>query len=164
MPRLSVVVLSVLLGASLSLPAAAQWKWRDKSGQTQYSDLPPPPGVADKDILQRPNSGRRAAPIAAAPVSAASAVALEAPKVEPELEDERRTAEQENVAMKWAEEENITAARADNCVHAKSYLKTLEDGGRIAHTNAKGEREILDDQARAAEMKRTRDVVASDCK
>jgi len=165
MPRLSVVVMSVLLGATLSLPAAAQWKWRDKSGQTQYSDLPPPPGVAEKDILQRPSSARRAGPMAAAPASAASAVVLAAPKaVEPELEAKRRKAEQERVEKKKAEEEKLAAARADNCVHAKSYLRTLEDGGRVARTNANGEREILDDQARASEMKRARDVVASDCK
>ena len=163
MPRLSIVLLSALIGAAVALPAAAQWKWRDKGGQIQYSDLPPPQGVSDQDILQRPTSAQRrtaaAAAVAAVPASAASA-----PRVEPELEAKRRKAEQEQVAKKKAEEEKITAARADNCVHAKSYLKTLEDGGRIAHTNAKGEREILDDQARAAEMKRTRDVVASDCK
>ena len=55
--RRSLVVLSVaLFGATLALPVAAQWKWRGANGQMQYSDLPPPPGVAEKDILQRPGN------------------------------------------------------------------------------------------------------------
>ncbi|MFG5410725.1 hypothetical protein ABXN37_24710 [Piscinibacter sakaiensis] len=39
----------------------------------------------------------------------------------------------------------------------------LDDGVRIARTNEKGEREILDDKARAAEQARLRAVVAADC-
>jgi hypothetical protein len=33
----------------------------------------------------------------------------------------------------------------------------------MSRTNEKGEREILDDTARAAEVKRTQDVMASEC-
>ena len=40
-------------------PALAQWKWRDAAGKVQYSDLPPPAGVAEKDILQRPPGQRQ---------------------------------------------------------------------------------------------------------
>jgi hypothetical protein len=35
---------------------------------------------------------------------------------------------------------------------------------RISQTNAKGEREILDDAQRAAEVKRIEKIIASDCK
>ena len=45
---------------SLPLPAEAQWKWNDKGGHIQYSDLPPPAGTPDQDILSRPTA--RAAP------------------------------------------------------------------------------------------------------
>ncbi len=164
MPRLSVIAVSILLGATLSLPAAAQWKWRDKGGQIKYSDLPPPPGVAEQDILQRPHSTqRRLAP--SAPASAASGLALTPAKaVEPELEAKRRKAEQDQAAKTKAEEEKIAAARAENCMRAKGHLRSLEDGLRIARTNEKGEREILDDKGRAEELKRTRDIIASDCK
>ncbi|CAG1017892.1 hypothetical protein BURC_02596 [Burkholderiaceae bacterium] len=162
MARLSVVVLTALLGAVLTGPAAAQWKWRDKGGQIQYSDLPPPSGVAEQDILQRPQASRRA-PVASAPV--APATIASAPKtVEPELEARRRKAEQDEAAKRKAEEDKIAAARAENCVRAKGHLRTLEDGIRIARVNDKGEREILDDQQRANETKRTRDIIASDCK
>jgi hypothetical protein len=167
MARLSVVILSALMGAALSLPAAAQWKWRDKGGHIQYSDLPPPAGVAEQDILLRPNGSQRRSPIVIAP-AASAASAASAPNIakggEPELEAKRRKAEQEQADKKKAEEEKLAAARADNCVRAKSYMRSLEDGIRIARANEKGEREILDDKQRADEAKRMRDVISSDCR
>jgi hypothetical protein len=39
----------------------------------------------------------------------------------------------------------------------------IDSGVRIARTNAKGEREILDDAARAVEAKRHEGVIARDC-
>jgi hypothetical protein len=163
MPRLSIVVLSAVLGACLALPAAAQWKWRGKDGQIQYSDLPPPSGIADQDILQRPNLTQRRAP--PAPASAAApGPAVAAAKVEPELEAKRRKAEQEQADKDKANQAQVAATKAENCTKAKAYLRTLEDGIRVAHTDAKGEREFLDDKGRADETKRTRDVITRDCK
>jgi len=160
MPRLSLVLVAALLGATLALPAAAQWKWRDKGGQIQYSDLPPPAGTAEQDILQRPSAAQRR--LAAAPASAPSAAA---PKmIEPELEGKRRKAEQDEVAKHKAEEEKVAAGRAENCTRARNYMRSLDDGMRITRTNDKGEREFLDDKGRAAEAQRTRDIIASDCK
>lgn len=164
MPRLRLVALSLLIGASLSMPAAAQWKWRDQNGRVQYSDLPPPAGVADKDILQRPNL-----PVAPrAPAAATSAVPATAPaparKTEdPELEAKRKKAEQEEAAKKKAEEARIAAARAENCKRAQAHLRSLDSGMRVARVNENGEREILDDAQRAAETRRAREVAASQC-
>ena len=166
------VVLFATLGALLALPAEAQWKWRDKSGRVQYSDLPPPASVTEQEILQRPNGAQRqtapvAQPVAVAASAAASASsgATLAPKTtEPELEAKRRKAEEEKAAPAKAEEQKLAAARADNCVRAKAQLRTIDDGIRIARTNANGEREILDDKARADERKRTSEIMASDCK
>jgi hypothetical protein len=163
MPRLSVVVLSALLGVTMALPAAAQWKWRDKSGQIQYSDLPPPAGTPDQDILLRPTQIQQRRPVVAAPASAASAASA-ARGVDPELDARRKKAEQEQAAKQKAEEEKYAAARADNCARAKSYLRTLDEGLRVTRTNEKGEREFLDDKQRAEETRRTRDIIASDCK
>jgi len=167
MPSLRVVILSALIGATLALPAAAQWKWRDRTGQIQYSDLPPPAGVSDQDILQRPSARVLAAP--AAPASAASGVAgapgAAAPKgVDPELEARRRKAEQEQAARQKADDERAGATRAENCARAKGHLRTLDDGMRLVRINEKGEREVLDDKQRAEEIRRTRDVIASECK
>jgi len=169
MARWNIVLSAALLGLTLALPAAAQWKWRDAHGQTQYSDLPPPPGIADKDILQRPGGAaaarRAAAAAAAAPASAASTAPLAAARAsDPELEAKRKQAEQEAAAKKKAEDDKVAAARAENCTRAKAQMRTLDSGIRIARVNEKGEREIIDDTVRAAETKRSQQVIASECK
>ncbi|MBC7955949.1 MAG: DUF4124 domain-containing protein [Cytophagales bacterium] len=174
--RLAALALGAVLTLSLSHPAFAQWKWKDKTGRVQYSDLPPPPSVSEAEILQRPSGSSRKAPPAFAPDSAQAAVAAMAASAaasaasgpvkaaEPELEAKRRKAAEEETAKRKAEEEKLTAAKADNCQRGKAQLRALEDGMRMARVNAKGEREILDDKGRAEETKRARDVVSSDCK
>ena len=158
-------VLSVALLAAMSLPASAQWKWRDKSGQTQYSDLPPPSGTPDADILQRPLPA--AAPRqAAASASATASAPLLVPKTggDPELEAKRKKAEQDEAAKKKVEDDRVAVAKVDNCARAKVQLKALDDGQRLSRINAKGEREFLDDKGRAEEAQRSRNVIAADCK
>jgi hypothetical protein len=169
MRRWTPVVLAAALGLAFALPALAQWKWRDKGGQTQYSDLPPPAGTADQDILQRPNSDKRRAAPPSVAASGASAAATSAPLLaprgsEPELEARRRKAEQDEAAKKTAEDARQAAGRADNCTRAKAQLRTIDSGIRMTRANEKGEREFLDDAARAAEAQRARAVIASDCK
>ena len=167
------IVLVALIAASASVDAVAQWKWRDRNGVVQYSDLPPPGGTPDKDIIERPAAAqRRPAPVAAAPEGAASAAyASSAPRgIDPELEARRRKAEVEkaeksnkDVAARQAEEDRVAMVRADNCRRARASLRSLEDGVRMVRSNENGEREVLDDKMRAEEMARMRSVIASDC-
>ena len=170
MSRPRAVSLAALAGfvvfGLLAQPACAQWKWRDKSGQTQYSDLAPPPGTPEADILLRPNVNPSRAPVAASPAASGASAAdgLKPKSVEPELEAKRRKAEQEKADKLKADDEKRVAAQAENCTRAKDYLRTLQDGIRITRTSASGEREFLDDKTRADETKRARDVIGVDCK
>jgi hypothetical protein len=166
MPRWNAVLVAAMLGLLFTLPASAQWKWRDKGGQTQYSDLPPPPGTPEQDILQRPaGASARKAAAPADPASAASGVPLLAPKaVEPELEAKRKKAEQDSADKAKAEQTRIAATRAENCTRAKAQMRSLDSGMRMGQINEKGERIVMDDAARAAETKTTREVIASECK
>jgi hypothetical protein len=151
----------------VSRPSEAQtWKWRDAKGQVHASDLPPPRDVADKDILQRPAPTRVPARPASAPAGSASAVAqaASAPRTDPELERRRGAAEAEKNAKAKADEAQAASQRRENCQSARSHLSALESGMRIARVNDKGEREVLDDRGRAAEMQRARQVIASDCR
>ena len=168
MSRWTVVVLAALLGTTLALPASAQWKWRDKNG-VQYSDLPPPAGVAEADILQRPAAATRRGitPVAAASAAPAASGALAPKTVDSELEARRKKTEEENNAKKKAEEKaeetRVAAAKADNCSRAQAQLRTLDSGVRLAQMNEKGERIVMDDTARASESKRARDMIAQTC-
>lgn len=152
-----------------ALPADAQWKWRDKDGRITISDLPPPRDVPEKDILGRPSTAAQRAQAAAAP-SPASATAAAFPASAPstalerEVKARQRAAEEEKAAKAKAEEERNAARRAENCRQARNHLAALDSGQRMARTNDKGEREVLDDAARAQEAQRARDVIASDCR
>jgi hypothetical protein len=162
----SVGVLAALVLALAAPLAHAQWKWRDKSGQINASDRPPPLDIPDKDILARPApvpEFRRVLP--AAPASAASAAdPVRQPAGDRELEARRRAAEQEQAGKAKADEERLAAQRAENCRRARSHLSAMESGQRIARVNDKGEREVLDDRGRADEMRQAREVIASDCR
>ena len=159
---------TLLLLAVTHLPAQAQWKWKDANGRVTVSDLPPPRGIADKDILQRPNAKAQVSRAgqdaqAALAASAAASSAMTKP-VDKDLEARKRAAEDEKLARARADDDKLAAQRAENCKRARAHLAALDSGQRIARYNDKGEREILDDAGRAAETQRGREVVASDCR
>src|SRR6185369_1193575 len=108
--RLCVFV--AVIAATAALPAAAQWKWKDSRGQTQYSDTPPPASVPERDILLRPNAAALR-PVAVSTTSAPAPAASAAP-ADNELDAKKRQADQQEAARKRAEEEKIAQARADN--------------------------------------------------
>ena len=175
MSRFGGITLLVLVLVSAASPATAQWMWRDKAkdNQVTYSDRPPPAHVQDKDILKRPNETRRVEtppPAAAGGASALDAgvpndAAASAPRlVDPTLEAKRKESEKLAAAQKKKEDERLAAARAENCDRARRHMKGLDNGLRVSRTNANGELEVLDDKGREAEVRRTRDVIASECK
>jgi hypothetical protein len=168
--RLASLAALALLAAAQVTPALAQYKWRDAAGNTHYSDTPPPPGTPAKDILSQPRAAtERAAKMAAtqAASTASEASAPAAPSVkasDPELEARKRKEKEQQDAKRKADEDKLAKERQDNCQRSRNYMRSLEDGMRIARTNDKGEREVLDDQQRAQEIERTKQGIASNCK
>lgn len=148
--------------ALAALPAHAQWKWRDASGRVQYSDRPPPPGTPSKDILQSPIGAPAPTLIPASAPLAPPAAAASA--VDPALEAKRKQAEQAEQAQRKAEEARAAQARAENCERVRTAMRTIESGQRMSRVNDKGEREVLDDAARARELEQSRRVMASECR
>lgn len=157
-PALAIALVAVFVAT----PAAAQWKWRDKTGIVQYSDLPPPSGTPDTDILQRPAPATvgRAAPEA----SAASAPLLVPRAAEPASAPKPSKAEEEAAAKKQADAQREAQLRLDNCSRAQAQLRALQQGQRMSRINAQGQREFLDDKGRAEETQRTQGVISADCK
>lgn len=163
-------VLFALIGLVLATSAQAQWKWRDAKGNVQYSDMPPPAGVAEKDILQRPPGARPL--IVVTPIGAAASAAASAPKPaasapsKAELEAAaRQKQEQDKDAARQKEEERRAAAqRRENCSRAQASLRDLQSGTRITRTNEKGERVYMDEAQIGAEVARTRDLITSECR
>lgn len=156
--------LVLVLGCALPWAAAAQWQWIDNSGRKVFSDRGPPPEIPVKNILKQPGGPPKMVPEVAptGPVSVASAPKISG--VDKALEEKKKQTEDTQAAQRKAELDKNAAARADNCKLAKQSKSNFDSGMRIARTNEKGEREILDDAARASELKRLQDVMAADCK
>jgi len=169
---------ALLLGIALIAftgPACAQWAWKDDNGRTVYSDRPPPAGVKADRIVRQPTNAQTVLPpqqsnaateAAARPSSdAKTAPVPSAPKsvAEQEMEFRKRQIERAEAEKKAQDDQARNAARAAECERARGYLKAVEDGQRIARTDAAGNREFLDDSQRAAEADRARKIVESTC-
>ena len=177
----TLMVAASLCLSLLSMPVAAQWMWRGADGRVNASDRPPPPGVAEKDIIKRPQADIRrrlppagaasaavAGDAASAPVAAAAAPAraasAPATPLEREAQARKLAAEQDKAAKARADEERLAAQRTNNCRNARGLAAGLENGTRVVRTNEKGEREVLDDRGRAEELRRARDAINSECR
>lgn len=140
----------------VSLQAVAHWQWLDKDGHKVFSDRAPPPDIPEKNILERP----AVIPVAA-PQSSASAPRLGG--IDKELTDKKKKAEEIELARRRAEGEKLATSKADNCARAKRAKASLDSNRPIARSNEKGEPEILDTGARAAELSRIQDIIEADC-
>lgn len=158
----------------------AQWQWLDKDGRKVFSDRAPTADIPEKNIQKRP--GGRAAKTAASVEAAANSegaasatvkTAASAPQgvandlklsgVDKELEQKKKQAAEAEAAKKKVEEEKTAKTKNENCARAKQAKATLESGVRMGRTNAKGEREVLDDAARADETKRVKAIMDASC-
>lgn len=164
--RLITLGLTCLIATS----ALAQWQWIDKEGRKVFSDRPPPSEILDKNILKRPSG--RAAPLQPQTATEEPTVAPAAKKrtdspqlsgVDKELLAKKKQADDAEAAKKKEEEEKLSKARADNCARAKQAKATFNSGVRVSRTNEKGDREIMDEAARASEVKRIQGIIESDC-
>jgi Domain of unknown function (DUF4124) len=155
----------------MSLTAFAQWQWTDKDGRRVFSDRAPPPEVPDKNILKSPGSRATRvsdATTASGPLAGASAAhpAASVPKlsgVDRDLAEKKKQAQDALLAKRKEDEQNVLKAKVENCARAKQAKVGFDSGVPIARFNEKGEREVLNQAARAGELQRIQAVISSDC-
>jgi hypothetical protein len=159
----------------MSGTAAAQWQWLDKDGTKVFSDRAPSPEVLEKDILKRPNPVAKAAvPVAKEAATGEADAAAASPSMvrnasapggqDKDLEAKKKQAADAEAAKRKAEEDRVAKTKAENCTRAKQAKSSFDSGIRISRTNASGEREILDDTARAVELSHVQSIIGSECK
>jgi len=138
MSRTPLLLAACLLAVTLaSSAAAALYKWTDAQGRTVYSDQPPSTSVKSEQL--------RAPPPPANPNAAKELAQREA-------EYRKRQTEQTEAAAKSEKERADVAKRTEACAQAKGQLKQLgESQLAIYRYNEKGEREVMDDDARGRE-------------
>ncbi len=100
----------------------------------------------------------------APPAPAATASVPKLTGLEKELEQKKKQAADALAAKKAEEEQKSAKIKIENCARAKTAKTTLDSGARIGVTNAKGEREIMDDAARVIETKRVQGMIDVSCK
>lgn len=162
----------------VSMAASAQWQWTDSKGRHVFSDRAPPVDVLDKNILKRPKgwgiltsttpatavtTETTAASVATASVPQESASAPKLSGVDKALIEKKKQAEAAEIANRLAEEEKYLKAKIENCARAKQAQVSFDSGMRMAQINEKGEREIMDEAARASERRRIQSIINSDC-
>ena len=154
--------LLAFLGA-LALAAAAQaqlYKWVDQNGKVQYGDNPPPGAKVTK--LKAP-AGAAPPPATAAAKDAKGAKKGPLTPAEQEQEYRKRQAEAAKASQKDEQARKDADTRSDNCARAQESLRGLESGQRIARTDEKGERYYIDDETRARETDKARDLAKQWC-
>lgn len=153
---------ALLLALLVSLPAAAQiYSWKDKDGRTHYSDVPPPSGEV-KTLRGTPPPSAVQAEDEITDGAETGQPEAEQP-VDPETAFRQRRAAEADAAAKAAQDEADEAERQRFCTDARGQLAALDSGQRIVRRNAAGEREFLDDAARAAESRRLQQQIEKNC-
>lgn len=159
MKNLQIFALIIASTATVFSATAQTYQWKDSSGRTVISDTPPP-GSAKESAR---TIGGKATGANAGP---AAGKAPEAPKTfaEKDMDFKKRQQETSDKAEKAEKEKAAALDKRENCDRAQKQLALLESGQRIATTDDKGERQIMEDAEREKEMERARRFVSESCK
>ena len=176
MQKIALPFVACLLAlAAAGAQAQTLWKWRDAAGQLHISDTAPPTGTPARNVISGPPGGVPAAPVLKATTQSTTgtttttttAAASAASGAETALDKKKKAADKERADKEKADRAAVdaknAAIRQDNCSRARSGLAAIQSGQRMAKINDKGEREVLDDAGRAEELKRTQELIASNC-
>jgi len=139
MSRISLTAFAVsLLAATYAAGAmAALYKWTDAQGRVVYSDQPPQANVKTEQL--------RGAPPPANPNAAKELAQREA-------DFRKRQTDAADAAAKSGKQRASSEQLTESCAQAKGELKQLAESQlAIYRYNEKGEREVMNDDARGRE-------------
>jgi hypothetical protein len=152
---------ALLLIASLAFTGAAaaqSYKWVDKDGKVQYGDTPP--AGAAVSVMRRASPSSRSQPEASDRKDDGRKGPIAAAEKDAEFRKRRHAAEQER--EKQAKAQQDAADKRENCARAQENMRMLETG-RVARTDAKGERYYMNDAQIQQETARARQTAREWC-
>jgi hypothetical protein len=139
MPRSKFAMLAAgaLAAVCAGSAPAALYKWTDAQGRIVYSDQPPQGNVKTEQLRGPPPPAN---PNAAKDLAQKSA------------DFKKRQSDSADAAAKVDKARADAAQRNESCANAKSQLKQLAENQIVIYRyNEKGEREVMDDDARGKE-------------
>jgi len=140
------IILIAIACALAPLASAQLYKSVGPDGRTVYSDQPP--ANSDSKPINVPSS----------PAPAQKSA------VERDKDAEKQRAEVREKAKKAEVTAKNNQINETRCAQAKGELQTYTEGGRLAKTNEKGERVLMNDAEIEAERIRARNVMEEACK
>jgi hypothetical protein len=146
-------MLTSLLLTSLNAHAALN-KWIDAEGKVHYSDTVPI-DVKVQKLKTSPTSGTEN--------QASSGVPVQKTIAEQDAEWKKAQKAKEEAEKKSAKEQEIAQIKQKNCENARNNLEVYENSPNVVTYNAQGERNFLDESARAQKIDDARKVVNTQC-
>lgn len=173
---IGITLLTALLCLGGAPDGHAQYQWRDENGRMVISDQPPPPNIKPSQVLRaepmpsipRPSgnvsfSGNRVPGESQSGTSARRAETALDKAADRDLDARRKAGDRQEIERKQKEDADKSARLAKACDEAKSEIRSLESGIRIARINQQGEREYLGDDQRAARLDSVRREIKDLC-
>ena len=151
--------LVLLIGLAFAGVAQAQIKcWTGADGKRACGDTPPP--GAKTTTVKTQSGPAQNAPAAKDGEKDAKKGPLSA--ADREQDYRKRQLDAQKAADKAADEKKTTDGKRENCERANEALRSYESG-RVARTDAKGERYFLDDAQIAQERAKARQIAQDNC-
>ncbi|MBL8446148.1 MAG: DUF4124 domain-containing protein [Zoogloeaceae bacterium] len=151
------VALVLLTLSASSVQAGEIYSWKDANGRTHYSDVKPELAPVKKIPTPPPASAGRSA-------AGESAATKPVENDDPETAFRKRREAAIAADAKADKERQQAALAKENCDAMTAQLTALRSGERMARYNSAGEKEVIDDGTRAAEITRLERNVAASCK
>ncbi|MCL2876964.1 MAG: DUF4124 domain-containing protein [Betaproteobacteria bacterium] len=158
-----------ILGLTVALSANAQiYQWKDKDGKMHFSDRLPQnqPGIQVQTLERPQQSATEAEQASDAPEAEADNVEPAAATIPAQSQAEQFSegARKRRAAAEAKEKAEKDADRAaQGCQRARTQYAALNSGRRISLPTEDGGRRLLNDEERAAEIARTRDLIDGFC-
>ena len=150
----SAMLSSVLL--SMPVQAGVMYRWVDKSGVLNYSQVEPQ-GVKSEKIVTRGSLNSRVQE------DAKSAPAPTTESVKPKLTEEQQRKLEELKALHAQEQQQVAEIKRTNCEKSKGVLERLKQSERIRVREAAGNERIIGEDERQRRIEEAQEGIASNC-
>jgi len=140
-----IVLFSITVNAQI-------YKWVDENGKTQYTDIPPPPGVAKE--------GKRLN-IKSSPASGNSETSQSRNLAEERLEFDKR---QQNKKEEEVKQQATAEESQKKCIDAQGQLRIYTDSPRLTVPDGAGGIAYVDDDVRQKKIDEANKAIVKFCK